>query len=255
VALLLAGACALVAGVAVVLYVSRADDRAVVGQAPVSVWVATKDIPRGTSLGDAKASLKQDHIPARSAPVQAVQDLGADSLIARSDIAAGEVLLAGRFAEDALGPEALSVPAGHLAVSAKLTDQARVGSFVTPGDDVAVFFAPDGGGVAYALLPRVQVLGTGMRSEEGVVKTDKSAKDKEVSTQVMTLSVTPAEATKLVAAAADDQAGELYFGLLPSSTTVPDDALGSALPKQFQSLLPKLLDKLETKLSDAVARA
>lgn len=244
-ALVLAGVCALAAGVAVVMYVGKADSRAVVGQEPIKVWVTTKAISRGTILGDAreKGMLEEDRVPARSVPVEAVKELGSDKLLATSDIAAGEILLNGRFSAEKAGPEVLSIPAGHLAVSAELTDPQRVGPFVKPGDDVAVFFAPKESGVSYILLPRVQVLGTGMISEAGSVKTDKSSKDQEVSTEVMTLSLTPAESVKLVAAAADEDTGHLYFGLLPPRTTVPDDTLGTVIPKQLQKLLPSLLQE------------
>jgi len=251
VALVLAGACALVAGVAVAMYAGRADARAVVGQEPVTVWVATKDIPRGTTLGDARdGMLAQDKVPARAAPSQAIKALGTDDLLATADIAAGEILMSGRFSKEKLGPETLSIPSGHLAVSVQLSDQERVASFVRPGDDVSVFFAPKSGGVAYVLLTRVQVLGTGLTSEEGVVKAEK--KDKDVSTKVVTLSVTPAESARLVAAGPGS--GRLHLGLLPAKTTVPDDTLGSVLPAQFQSLLPKMLDKLQSQLAAEVAR-
>lgn len=255
-ALTLAGVCALVAGVAVVLYASGADSRALAGQQPATAWVTTHDIARGTKLGEAvkQGWIRQETLPERSVPAGAVHALGADALLAASDISAGEVLLDGRFSEQRLGPEVLSVPAGHLAVSAELTDAGRVASFVRPGDDVAVFFAPKGGGVAYVLLPRVQVLGTGMSTESGAVSTDDSSKDSKVSTQVMTLALTPTDSAKLVAAAADSEAGSLYFGLLPSGTDVPDDTLATALPKQFQGLQDKLMSSLQTKLAQAVTR-
>ena len=253
-ALAAAGACALVAGVAVVLYVSGSDARALAGQRPATAWVTTHEIPRATKLGEAvkQGWLRKETLPERAVPSTAVQDLGADELLAASDISAGEVLLDGRFSQQRVGPEVLSVPAGHLAVSAELSDAGRVASFVRPGDDVAVFFAPKGGGLAYALLSRVQVLGTGMSSEAGAVATDDDSKDSKVSTQVMTLALTPTESAKLVAAAADPDAGELYFGLLPSTTDVPQDTLATALPPQFTKLQGKLLAGLEDKLTKAV---
>ncbi len=255
-ALAAAGVCALVAGVAVVLYVSGSDARALAGQKPAAAWVTTHDIARGTKLGEAvqQGWLRKETLPERAVPSNAVRDLGEDELLAASDIAAGEVLLNGRFSQERVGPEVLSVPAGRLAVSAELTDAGRVASFVRPGDDVAVFFAPKGGGLAYALLTRVQVLGTGMSSESGAVATDDSSKDSKVSTQVMTLALTPTESAKLVAAAADPDAGALYFGLLPSTTDVPEDTLATALPPQFGKLQGKLLSTLESKLAQAVTR-
>ncbi|HYY11573.1 MAG TPA: RcpC/CpaB family pilus assembly protein [Kineosporiaceae bacterium] len=254
VALAVAGVCALVAGVAVVLYASGADQRALAGQQPASAWVTTHDIPRATKLGEAvkQGWLRKETLPERAVPATAVQNLGADDLLATSDISAGEVLLDGRFSQQRIGPEVVSVPAGHLAVSAELTDAGRVASFVRPGDDVAVFYAPKGGGLAYVLLPRVQVLGTGMSTETGAVSTDDSSKDTKVSSQVMTLALTPKESAKLVAAAADTNAGSLYFGLLPSTTDVPADTLATALPQQFSGLQDKLLRKVESTITEAV---
>src|SRR5437660_12393437 len=93
VALIVAGVFAISAGFAVVLYLGRANQRAVAGQQATQVWVAVQAIPRGTTLASAKTKgmLRQDVVPTRAAPAQAVRDLGSADFVATSDIAAGEI--------------------------------------------------------------------------------------------------------------------------------------------------------------------
>jgi pilus assembly protein CpaB len=221
IAIVLAGFLALVAGAATVLYVAGSNARAVAGQRAVKVWVTTDAIPRGTTLGTAKAKglLKQESLPARSTPTVALTELGKDTLIAMSDIAAGEVLLKGRFGEkDSLGPRALTVPTGHVAVSVEVDDPQRVANFVKPGDFVALFhFDGEQAGVVFS---RVQVLGVGAASEKKKAASDQSSKD---TGAALTLSLTHAEAAQLVAkfsVVLNDKKQYLHFALLPANEEV-----------------------------------
>jgi pilus assembly protein CpaB len=221
IAVVLAGFLALVAGAATVLYVAGSNSRAVAGQRATVVWITTDAIPRGTTLGAAKAKglLKQESLPARSTPSVAVNQLGEDTLVAMSDIAAGEVLLKGRFADkDSLGPRALTVPTGHVAVSVEVDDPQRVGSFVKPGDFVALFHFD--GKQARVVFSRVQVLGVGAASEKKKASTDDAAKDADAA---MTLSLTHPEAAQLVAtfsAVLNDKEQFLHFALLPANEEI-----------------------------------
>lgn len=221
VALVVAGALAIAAGFAMVLYLGRADQRAVAGQEATKVWVATGAIPRGTTLkaAEQKGMLRQDTVPVRSAPSQAARQLGAADLVASSDIAAGEIIMSGRFAAaDSVGPQLLQIPDGHLALSATLSDPERVGSFVKPGDYVAVVYYDDAAKSARVLLPRVQVLGVGTTSESGPAR---ATSGDQVPSAVMTLAVANQDVTRFVAAAgAGRGAGDhLYFALLPAGAS------------------------------------
>lgn len=212
-ALIVAAVLALLAGGAVVLYVRASNERSVRGQDAKLVWVAVSAIPRGTTMATAKKLVRQEYVPVRSAPESAVVALGGDKLVAASDIAAGEILMNGRFVDEAaIGPQVLTVPAGKVAVSAKLNDFQRVGAFVKPGDFVAVYQAFEG--KASVLFSRVQILGAGALSEGA--DTPSATK---VPSAVMTLALSPAEASTLVAAA--NGTGQLQFALLPAGGSVP----------------------------------
>jgi Flp pilus assembly protein CpaB len=221
IAVVLAGFLALVAGAATVLYVAGSNARAVAGQRAVKVWVTTDAIPRGTTLGAAKAKalLKQESLPARSTPSIALSELGEDTLVAMSDISAGEVLLKGRFgSEESLGPRALTVPTGHVAVSVEVDDPQRVGSFVKPGDFVALFHFD--GARARVVFSRVQVLGVGAASEKKKATSDDAANN---ASTALTLSLTHPEAAQLVAtfsAVLNDKEQYLHFALLPANEEV-----------------------------------
>ena len=212
-ALIVAAVLALLAGGAVVVYVRASNERSVRGQDAQLVWVATSAIPRGTKMSAARRTLRQEYVPVRSAPGSAVVTLGDDKLVAASDIAAGEILMNGRFVDEAaIGPQVLTVPAGKVAVSAKLNDFQRVGAFVKPGDFVAVYQAFEG--KANVLFSRVQILGAGTLSEDA--DAESSA---QVPSAVMTLALSPSEASTLVAAA--NGSSQLQFALLPAGESVP----------------------------------
>lgn len=220
-ALILAAVCALVAGIAVVLYVNGSDERAIAGKQAKRVWVATVAIPRGTSLAKVMSSEKivQEVVPVESAPATAATDLGTGELVASSDIAAGEIILKDRFVnEKTLGPKELDVPAGLVAAAVSLTESQRVASFVAPGDFVAVFFAPNARSSTSAsvLLSRVQVLGVGANSEQGGSLTGAKATPKTDS--VLTLAVSPVDAASLTAAVSSG--GSLQVVLLPAGEAV-----------------------------------
>ena len=61
------------------------------------------------------------------------------SLLALTDIAPGEFVVASRFGTTPLGQKAIQVPDGQVAISLSLSDPARVGAFVTPGSHIVIY--------------------------------------------------------------------------------------------------------------------
>lgn len=142
-AILLAALLAVVGGFLLLLWVSKADERALADQQPVDVWMAKSTVPAGTSLQEAEDNglVEQTQVPAKSAPQGAIDsdDNSFDDKLAIGDITSGEILVASRFGDTPEGERAIEVPKGQVAVSVALTFPARVGSFITPGSHLVVY--------------------------------------------------------------------------------------------------------------------
>jgi pilus assembly protein CpaB len=134
---------ALVGVVAVFLYARGADARAVSANQPTNVFVSTKAISAATPLKDAvrTGQLVKTTVPSKGVPAGALTEVNSENsaLVAVTDIAPGEYVLASRFGTTPQGTKAIEVPQGKVAVAVQLTDPARVGSFVTPGTHIAIF--------------------------------------------------------------------------------------------------------------------
>jgi len=217
-------------------YVSNADDRALEGQKAVTVLMAAKEIAAGTTAQDAKAQglVRSERMPSKAVPDDALRSLdGVSSLVATSTIASGELLTRSRFGTKAVASGGLSVPKGKLALSVELEDPARVGGFVQVGSQIAVYDTfnvneaksgdtPAGDHISdnhdytratRVLLPKVTVLAVGDSTKPSSGTQDKTTDS--ATTAILTVAVTPGEATKLVHGI---QTGTLYLGLLGGST-------------------------------------
>ena len=231
---------------AVFVYVSQVDSRAVAGQQPVSVLVATQRIPAGTTAGSLRSQdLATTRLLARSSvPGQALSDVeGLEQQVTVSDIFPGEVLLAAKFAARAApNSGALTIPEGKLAVSVSLADPQGVAGFVTPGAEVAVFdtfnvgpasaggAAPSGDRLTDGfdrnratrlLLARVTVLAVGPDVEPEVkpAEPDDGKAGPPVTSVALTVAVSQADAERLIHAA---ETGSVWFALLSkTSRTAP----------------------------------
>src|SRR6478735_6641346 len=142
-AIALALALAVTGGALVIMYARNADARAIAAESPAQVWVAQQPITAGTTLKDAQRTglIARTVVSSKAVPVGSLQEINADNnaLVATTDIAAGEYLLAARFGNTPAGTKAIEVPSGMLAVSVSLSDPARVGKFVTPGSHIAIY--------------------------------------------------------------------------------------------------------------------
>ena len=143
IAIFAAALVAIIGVASVLLYARSADARAVAGQQPRDVYVATQVVASGTMLKDAvrggaitKTSVASKGLPAGA--LTTVTDSNS-SLLAMTYIQPGEFVLESRFGTTPVGTRAIEVPAGMVAVSVELSDPARVGTFVTPGTHIAIF--------------------------------------------------------------------------------------------------------------------
>ncbi len=134
---------ALIGTAAVFGYVRSADTRALAGQDAVTVYIAQKPVPAGTTFQqaiDAKLIAEQT-VAAKGVPptpMPTISPTTAD-LVAVSAIAPGEMVLSGRFAQETSSTSGLTIPEGQVAVSVALRDAAHVGPYVTLGSQIAIF--------------------------------------------------------------------------------------------------------------------
>lgn len=216
---------------AVFAYVSKVDARAEASLSPVTVLVAKQQIPAGTTLQDAaaKSLFAPTSMPRKTVPEGALDAVGSlGGLSALGDIYPGEVLLRAKFGEGQT-TGALVIPTGTMAMSVELSDPARVGGFVVPGSEVAIFDtytaddSSNGAKTTRMLLPRVRVIGVGATSTRPAQDSSTTSKgDKPVASTVLTVAVDSSGAQRLAHAA---QTGKLYFALL-SKDSVTSPAAG-----------------------------
>jgi pilus assembly protein CpaB len=239
-AILIAVVLAVVATVAMVVYVKAADDRALAGQQPTRVLVAEKLIPHGMSGEDAQNGpyIKEIVVPLKSALKGRV--LSREQLrnrYAAVNIVPGEQLLLERWvgAQDLGGKDLLPIPEGHQAVSIGVDLVRQVAGFVTPGDKVGLVVTmpsgDEGGDKTITVLPEVQVLAVGATAltrssttaNGGRVNQGKGSQ----TLTAVTLAVENKDVRKVIFAAEE---GSLYLTLLsPTADRAPATPEGGAV--------------------------
>ena len=242
-AVLFAVTLAVIGAVLVLVYARSADARALQGQQVVDVYVATKDIPAGTSAKSAvdRGWLRKESFAQKGVPAGTLTEVAGPitQMVATTDIAAGEIVLSKRFGDQQLGKAAVTVPEGSVAVTVELTDPARIGPFLRPGSKIAIYdtFNVKGNKPANAvpagdklssskedlhvtrvLLPSVEVLGVGDDTLSGsAAPKNEQNGGQGVPSALVTVAVSPDDAQRLVHAT---QTGTLYAVLLGAGAEV-----------------------------------
>ena len=228
-----------IAGTGLVLaYVKGANARAVAGLKAVTVLVAQREIPAGTTADAAwqDGSLRGETLPAQSVSAGAVSSITADlgSLVMSSDIMPGQVLLRVMLVRAAQTSGGLAIPAGMVAVTIPLCLPQAVAGYVQAGSQVAIFDTvssqpmnpqqscsqlgqvrqAQASGQTRMLLPKVQVLALGTGSSGG---SGTGATSQAQGTVLVTLAVDQADAERVIQVA---ETGLPYLALLtPDSQT------------------------------------
>ena len=187
---------------AVLAYVRQADNRALEGQKAVTVLIAQKVIPSGTSANTAVQDglLTSQRLPASSVPVDALTSItpALGPLVTSAVVQPGQVLLRPMLVTpaQATASGALAIPRGMVAVTIPLCMSEAVAGYVQPGSQVAVFdtYATKkaslqetcnqsgqsnqaqgkGSAITRIVLPRVQVLAVGQAASSGTTSTSTS---------------------------------------------------------------------------------
>ncbi|MDQ1536089.1 MAG: pilus assembly protein CpaB [Actinomycetota bacterium] len=217
-------------GVAFVLFYAKgADARAVEDQRPQTVFIAAELVPSGTTAADAvsKGLMVPTQIAAKGVPMGALSavDAATGKLVAVTDIAAGDFVVASRFGTTPKGQKAIQVPVGQVAISVALSDPGRVGTFMTPGSRIVIYDTyvttvagpgvTAGSKVTRVLLDNLLVIAVGSTSLTPVAAVDGKAPADASGSTLVTVALPPATAAKLVHGI---QTGTLYGGLSGTGT-------------------------------------
>jgi pilus assembly protein CpaB len=227
-AILIAVVLALVATVALVVYVNSADKRAIADQEPVRVWVAAKLITAGTSGVNAKNNglIREVEVPRKNVVPGVVVSLSQiQAKRAALNIVPGEQLLQSRWvsAEEVTGRRLLPIPEDHQALSIGLDLTRQVAGFVTPGDHVSMVLsmkrpAAGGGDVdrSQFLLQNIQVLAVGSTALSNASSQGGGGRVNQRGSQnvaAVTLSIPEGDVVRVVYAA---EHGSIYLTLMPA---------------------------------------
>ncbi|MFT7600341.1 MAG: pilus assembly protein CpaB [Acidimicrobiales bacterium] len=129
--------------VALVTYVSRAEERAREGEELVEVYVVEQLIPTGTPSEQIEPALRIEEVPLKVRPNNSVDNLAnLAGQVTAVDLVPGEQLLGSRFVTRAnfTNREAgVDVPDDKIEITISLDPERAVGGLLLPGDLVAVF--------------------------------------------------------------------------------------------------------------------
>jgi pilus assembly protein CpaB len=259
--IVLAVALAVLGTLAVLVYVNQADTRAVAGQKAVTVLVASKAIPSGTTVRDAKSSLRKETLPASSVSSDAVAEItpDQDSLVTSTDLSSGQLLLGSMLVPAAQATGGLAIPEGKVAITITLCSPEAVAGNVRAGSQVAVFNTVVAGGTGdltaqpnctgqhkqqvgkgigntRVVVPKVQVLAIGPASSatsQNDSKTTNSAVSQGAASNqndmtLVTVAVNQDDAERLILLT---QTGMPYLAVLgPSAQIKPDNHVVAQFP-------------------------
>ncbi len=134
---------ALIGTVALVAYVTNAEERALAGEELVEVYVVTTEIPAGTPGDDIERFVTVEQVPVKIQATQSVNALGSlGGRVAAVDLVPGEQLVDGRFVERTDFTErvvGIQVPEDLVEITIKVDPERAIGGLLEPGQTVAVF--------------------------------------------------------------------------------------------------------------------
>jgi pilus assembly protein CpaB len=211
----IAAVVALLSGLGLVRYVGGAEDRAEASVQPVTMLVATDDVPSGTPFEDAYADgrIVVSETLKDTRPLTAVVDPAAlEGMLADGVLRSGQTVVEGTFAPaSALGRDAGpatfadDLPEGTVAVSFDASGSSAVSDLISPGDRVNLLVSvpnaselglPDSGGPAVVHVFQdleVIAIGAAVRPVEGA---EEAVPNPGASTY--TVAVAPTDAARLL---------------------------------------------------------
>jgi len=242
-ALVLAGVSAALA----MRYVSSARTEVASSSEPVEILVAQEDVPRGMAAEElvAKTMVALEKVPQRFVAAGAMSSARAlEGQVLNTPLSKGEQLTTARFSVPSAAGLAYSIPKEYVAIAIPVDEVKGISGLVKPGDHIAVFatFAPGPAGeenITKILLPDAKVLAVGgtLSSEAAAPTEQKSgglaaaSRSDAPAANTMTLSVTAADAEKLVFA---EETGKVWVTLLPATGETAPAAPGQTIRTVFK---------------------
>lgn len=243
-ALVLAG----VATALAVSYVNSARGEVAASSEPIEVLVAQEDIPRGMSAEElmAKEMIALEEVPQRYVAADAISSTRAiEGQVLSAPLSKGEQVTSTRFSLPSTAGLAYSVSSDHVAIAIPVDEVRGISGLVRPGDRVAIFvtFEPDAEGesaITRLLLPEAKVvaMGSALTAQQSGAREDEEepgvlagAEQNQAAPRVMTLSVAPGDAEKLVYA---EEIGSVWVTLLPATAETAPTAPGRSRQTIFE---------------------
>ncbi len=228
----------------IVLYVKGIETRVTKGQEMVSVLVAKEGIQTGETLQAALDDGRVEAVDVRRADFVegALAEPGSSaSQSALTTVYAGQQLLPQMFGKpSSANASGLALEPGQLAISVTLRDSQRVGGFVVPGSQVALYVSTDIPGAKSSdkpkpytglLLPRVTVLGVGGSTQPKAKEGD--SQDAAGAEVVMTLAVDETQAQKVIFAARNTDVSFALLGEKAALKVTKGVELRDIIPNAF----------------------
>lgn len=201
------------------VYTSGIESRVRAQQDLIPTLIVRQPIPVGISLSNAFSTgmveLKQ--IPRQSLPVLAIQSVNEVNglLVALHEMQPGQFVTTPNFGKKATNTSVLEIPQGMLAMTVTIGEPEKVGAFLQPGSEIAIFGTSgsiSGGGqskITKLLFPQILVIAIGNQMTAIVGNAAPLS-----TSNLITVAVTPAQALKLVHAV---RTVALYFALRSDS--------------------------------------
>lgn len=156
-------ALAVIGTLGLTVYVNNAKEEAVAGENAVTVFIADGTIPAGTPADKLASLTKQEKVPAKVRPDDAVTDLDeVADLVTSIELAPGEQLLKSRFIsadlQSAQVQSSVAVPKGFFQTTVLLEPAQALGGRVRAGNRVAVVWADASNGAGTESDPEAKVI-------------------------------------------------------------------------------------------------
>jgi pilus assembly protein CpaB len=200
---------AVMGGLLLLVYVSKADQRAMADLRPASVLVLTKAVPQGATSKELAAAVQQRELPGTAvAPGAATSLSQLDGQVTTTSLQPGEQLLLSRLVDPATleADKRFTIPKGLHQVSVTLESQRTVAGTLTPGGTVGIFLSTK----KATQLSLQKVLVTAVQAGAGSGGGDEAAPP---ATLTVTFALTGRDAQRVVFAA---EHGTIWLSSEPS---------------------------------------